>query len=182
MDADSTSQLGDTCNWGFHLAACGHDEVGELVDDKHDVRQETVTLGGQQLAGLELLVVFDDVAALSGFEEVVALVHLNAQGVERAHHFLHIGDDGVLRIGELGQIMALNAVVKRQFHLLRVDHDEFQLRRMLAVKQRSDDGIQSYRLTLTCGTCHEDVRHLGQVEDVGLVGDGLADGAGQGIF
>ena len=78
--------------------------------------------------------------------------------------------------------MALDAVVKRQFHLLRVDHDEFEFRRVLAVKQRGDDGIQSHRLTLTRGTSHEDMRHLGQVEDVGLIGNGLTDGAGQGVF
>ena len=182
VDADGTSQLGDTGYRGFHLTACGHDEVGKLIDDQHNVGQETVTFSREQPARLELLVVFDDVSALGGFEEVVTLVHLYAQGIECAHHFLHIGDDGIFRIGELGQIMALDTVVKRQFHLLRVDHDKFQLRGVLAVEQGSDDGIQSHRFTLTSSTCHQDVWHLSQVEDIGFIGDGLTDGARQGVF
>ena len=45
---------------------------------------------------------------------------------------------------------------------------------MLLVEQGSDDGVQTNRLTLTGGTCNEQVRNLRQIHHEHLVGDGLA--------
>ena len=44
---------------------------------------------------------------------------------------------------------------------------------MLFIEQRGDDGIETYRLTLSCCTSHQKVRRLCQVEHKDLVGDGL---------
>ena len=45
---------------------------------------------------------------------------------------------------------------------------------MLLVEQGSDDGVQTYRLTLTGGAGNEQVRNLRQIHHEHLVGDGLA--------
>ena len=50
---------------------------------------------------------------------------------------------------------------------------------MLFVEQRSDDGVQTNRLTLTSGTSHEQVRHFGQVHHKHLVGNSLSERDGQ---
>ncbi len=88
-----------------------------------------------ELAGGELLVVFFDVTYTGVFHEFVTVVHLYAEGVERTHNLAHIGDDGVFRIRQLGQVVTLDFAVEAEFHLLRVDKDELQLCRVLAVKQ-----------------------------------------------
>ena len=51
---------------------------------------------------------------------------------------------------------------------------------MLFVEQRNQHGIQPTDFTLTRGTGHEHVGHLGEVKDIRLIGDGLANGNGQG--
>ena len=44
---------------------------------------------------------------------------------------------------------------------------------MLLIKQRSDDGIQSDRFTLTGGTGHQHMRHLAQINHENLIGNRL---------
>ena len=108
MDTDGTGQLGQTGDGSLHLAACGHDEVTELVDNQHDVRQITVAVGGGELALAELGVVLLDVAHLRQLQQVVAGIHLRTQRVERVDDLLHIGDDGVVGTGQHGQIVPLD--------------------------------------------------------------------------
>ena len=77
------------------------------------------------------------------------------------HNFGDIGDDGVgIVVGNLGQEMLLDGGVNGEFHFLGVDHHELQFRRVLFVKQRSDDGIQTNRFTLTGGTGYKEVGRL----------------------
>ena len=63
-----------------------------------------------------------------------------------------------------------------KLHHLGVHHHQFQLRRVFLVQQRSDDGIDGYRLTGTRCTGHQQVGRLGQVEHKDLVGDGSSVG------
>ena len=129
---------------------------------------------GVELTVDKLVVVLRNLAHLRNLQQVVALIHLDAERVERAHHLLHVSDDGLLAVRQLGQVVPLDLAVERQLHLLGVDHHKLQLRRMFLVEQRRDDGIQAHRLTRTRGTCHQQVGHLGQVGHKGLVRDGLA--------
>ena len=50
---------------------------------------------------------------------------------------------------------------------------------MFLVEQRRNDGIQTNGFTLTCCTCHQEVRHLCQINHENFVGDGLAEGNGK---
>ena len=76
--------------------------------------------------------------------------------------------------------MAHNLVVEGEFHLLGVHQHKLQLRRVPAVEHAHKHGIQAHRFSLASGTGHEQVRHFGHVEHVGLVADRLAEGNGQG--
>ena len=179
VHAYGAGQLGDAGNGQFHLLACRHDEVAELVDDDNDVRHELVAVFRIELARLELGVVLLDVAHLGLFQQVVAVVHELAQALERLHHLCNVGDDGVVAVGYHGQEMLLDGCVDGELHLLGVDHDKLQFGRVLLVEQRGDDGIQAYRFTLTRGTGNEQVRHLGEVDHEDFVGDGLAQRDGE---
>ena len=132
-----------------------------------------------QSASDEFLVVLGNVSALRFLEEVIALVHFDAERVQRRHHLGRVCDDGFFRIGQLRQVMPLNVVEERQFHFFGIDEYEFQLRWVLPVKQAHQHRIQSHRFTLTGCTRHEEVGHFGQIKYVRLIGDGLADGNGQ---
>ena len=180
VHAHGTGQLGDAGNGQLHLLAGGHNEVAELVDDHHDVRHELMAVVRIELTRLEFGVVLLDVAHLGLLQQVVAVVHELAEAFERLHHLGHIGDDGVLVVvGYLGQEMVLDGGIDGELHLFGVDHHEFQLGRMFLVEQRGDDGVQTHGLTLTRGTGHQQVGHLGEIHHEHLVGDGLSQGYGE---
>ena len=124
----------------------------------------------------ELVVVFGYLTHTRLTEQLVTLVHLDTEAVEGTHDLAHVGDDGLLAVGQLCQIVALNLVVKGEFHLLGVHHDELEFRRVLLEEQRGDDGVETHGLTCTSGTRHEEVGHLGEVGDVGFVANGFAEG------
>ena len=132
-----------------------------------------------ELAAQELLVVFGNLPFTCDAEQLVAVVHLDAEGLQRADYLVGIGDDSFFLVRQLGQIMLLQQAVEIQLDLLGVYHHKLQLTRMLCEEQRSDDGVQADRLTSTGGTCNEQVRHLGKVHEERLAGDGDAEGYGQ---
>src|SRR6266540_3450330 len=70
MDPDRPRLLGDLDDRFLHLPALAHDQVGQLVDDDHDVRQ--ALFGSHPLAGVERR----DVAGGLCRERLVALLHL----------------------------------------------------------------------------------------------------------
>ena len=68
-----------------------------------------------------------------------------------------------------------DGVVHRELHLFGVNHHQLQFLWMLLVEQRRNDGIQTNGFTLTCCTCHQEVRHLSQINHENFVGNGLAE-------
>ena len=76
-----------------------------------------------QLAVDKLRVIFLDVTASCVLEELVTVVHFHAQRIQCLYHLRHVGDDGILSVGQLGQEMAFNRRIDGKFHLLRVDDD-----------------------------------------------------------
>ena len=180
VNADGPRQLRQTCNGHLHLLARRHDQVGKLVDDEHDVRQVAVAVLRIQLAPDKLGVVLLEVAALGILEQLVPLVHFEAQRLDGPDHLAVVGDDRLFAVRQLGEVVALDVVEEGQFHLLRIHQDKLELARVLLVEQGDQHRVEAHGFTLTGGTGHEHVRHLGQVEDVRLVGDGLSNGDGQG--
>ena len=71
--------------------------------------------------------------------------------------------------------MVEELVVGGELDHLRIDEDEFQFGGVLAVQQRRHDHVQADGLALLRRTCDEEVRCVGEVEDLDLLGDGIAD-------
>ena len=134
VDADGTGELCQTGQRLLHLASCRHDQVAELIDNDHDIRHISVTRHRRELACTEFGIVFLDITHLRHLQQVVAVVHLHAQGVERAHHLFRVGDDGIAVVGQRGQIVVLDGRIEREFHLLRIHQHELHLARMLGVE------------------------------------------------
>ena len=130
----------------------------------------------------ELVVVLRYVSHASLLEQRVAVVHFLGQGVERLHNLCNVGYDWFFLVRHFRQELTLYLAVQRELHLLRVNHHELHVSRMLGIQQRCDDGVQSDRLTLTGSTSHEHVRRLGKVEDEHLVRDSLTKSYRQSVF
>ena len=174
VDADGAGLLGQARHGGFDLLG-RHDEVGELVDHHDDIGHEAVAVQRVQPPGGEFLVVLGDVPGSGLLAELQPVVHLRAERIERIDRLAGIGDDGFVFRLHLGQKMTFDLGVERKLDHLGVDHHEFQLRGVLAVEQRGDDGVQSDGLALSRGSGHQQVRHLGQIENEILVLDRAAD-------
>ena len=180
VDAHGARLLCDAGDGQLNLLAGRHDEVAILVDDHHDVGHELMSVLGVQLALGELLVVFLDVAHVGLHQQFVAGVHLHAEALQRAYHLAGVGDDGRLGLfGQSGEEVLVDVTVDAELHHLGVYEHNLQLGGVLLVEQRGEDGVQTYRFSLSRGTGHQQVGRLGQVEHEHLVGDGLAHGAGQ---
>ena len=72
MNADGAGHLGETCDGLFDIGAVEHHEVGELVDDDHDVGQRfLVDVLEEILAAMfKEFVELIDVADVVGGEEL----------------------------------------------------------------------------------------------------------------
>ena len=66
--------------------------------------------------------------------------------------------------------------IRRELHHLRVHHHQFQLRGVLLIEQRRDDGVDGNGLTRSRSTGYQQVRRLGEVEHKDLIRDGSAVG------
>ena len=76
--------------------------------------------------------------------------------------------------------MLFQSGVDVELHHLGVHQDELQLRGVLLVEQRGDDGVQAHGLALPRCARHEQVGGFGEVEHEDLVRDGAPQGHGQG--
>ena len=68
-----------------------------------------------------------------------------------------------------------DAIIDGQFEHLWIDHDQATLFRTKAVEQRQDHGVDRNGFTRAGGSCHQQVRHLGEVGDNRLAIDGFAE-------
>ena len=107
-----------------------------------------------------------DVPNLGPAQELVALVHLVAGPGQDRLGLLHVGDDRVHQVRD--------PLVLRKLDLLGVDQDHLDLVGALGHEDREDHGVQADRLARPGAAGHQQVGHLGQVEDQGLALDVLA--------
>lgn len=127
VDADGSGELRDSADGEFDFFAGCHDEVAKFVDDDDDVGHEVVAFFGVELAVDEFFVVFLYVSTACLFEQVVAGVHFDAEGVEGADDLVGLCDDGFFCVGEFGQVVVFYWCVDGEFYFLGVDDDEFEL-------------------------------------------------------
>ena len=112
------------------IAGCQH-ELRHLIhhDDKI----------GHLHAAPDMLIVFRDVSHFGALHLFIAHIHFADNPAQRF--------DGALRIGDHGRDQMRDAVVRRQFQLFRVDHQEAELGGRQPIQQRQDHRIQPDRLS-----------------------------------
>ena len=81
MDTHSSGFLGYAGDRHFYILACGHDKVTELVNHYHDVRHISMAFLRIEFTVLEQVVVFYHGADICILEQLVAAVHLYAEGL-----------------------------------------------------------------------------------------------------
>ena len=159
VDAGGTRLLGDPDDRLLDVARGDHHQVGELVDDREDVRVgrvDPLAAGrGGDLALLDLAVEVVDVPDAGGPHVLVALLHLLDQPGQRGGGLLGVGDDRRDQVRD--------AVVGRQLDHLRVDQDHPQLVGRGPQQQRGQQRVDAAGLTGTGRTGDQQVRHLRQV-------------------
>ena len=120
----------------FNVGAVEHHEVGQLVDDDDEEGKGLLFLAiveeGRHRA-FEELVVLVDVAYAAAGEELEAALHF-ADGVAQ-------GVGCQLGLGDDGRKEMRNAFIHAEFHALRIDEDEPDLRRSRAIEQAHDHRI-----------------------------------------
>jgi hypothetical protein len=83
------------------------------------------------------------------------------------------------RTRQLGQKVSFNLVEQRQFHLFWIHQNKLELGRVLLVNQRRQNHVETHRLALAGRSCHEQVRHFGQIGYKHLVGNGFTQSNGK---
>ena len=135
VHADGSSELCDTRNGEFHFLSRGHNKVAKLVDDDNNIGHIFMTIFRVELTGREFGIIFLDVSRLGTLEQVVSVIHQLAEALERLDHLSDVGDDGIVAIRDSCKEMVFYGRIDTELHLLGVDHDEFQLRRVFLIEQ-----------------------------------------------
>ena len=190
VDAGRARKLRDAADGEFHFFANVHHEVGKLVDDDDDVGQLIAQIvlgrllpclfGGLRgsLPRLHFGVVLPDVARAHFREHLQAALHLGNAPAERASCFFGLRDNGYVKVRD--------AVVRREFHALRIDHDEAHFGGRGAHEDGHDHGVDGHGFARAGGAADKQVRHLCQVGHDAVALDVFADGdlqrAGTGVF
>ena len=135
MDAYGAGLLGQTGYRLLDFPSGSHKQVGELVDYNHYVRHVCMTLERVQLAAQELLVILCNLPLTCNAQQLVAVVHLDAERFQRTDYFVGVGNYGFILVGQLGQIVLLQQTVEVELNLLGVYHHKLQLAGMLGEEQ-----------------------------------------------
>ena len=159
VDAGGAGLLRDPDDVVLDVAGRDHHQVGQLVDDRQDVRVGAVDpLAARRrgdLALLDLAVEVVDVPHTGGLHVLVALLHLLDQPGQRG--------GGLLRVGDDRRDQVRDAVVGRQLDHLGVDQDHPQLVGRGPQQQRRQHRVDAAGLTGTGRAGDQQVRHLREV-------------------
>ena len=189
VDARRTRLLCEPLDEEFDLLARRHHQVGQLVDDHHDLRHRFIIellflvlrLAADRIpAGLDLfaqrqalglgdahlVVEIDEAADLELAHHPIALLHLLHRPFQCAHRLGGLGHHGGEKVR--------NVVIDRQFEHLGIDHDHAQRFRRHPVKQRKDHRVEADRLARSGGARDQQVRHRREVGDHRIARDVLA--------
>ena len=171
MDAHGAGHLGEAGDGLLHLVRAHHHEVGQLVDDDHDVVERLQGLAFLVLALLLLrpddVVELLDVAHALGGELADALLHLPDRPLEDVRGDLGIGDHGGEEVGDV--------LVDPELEALGVDEDQAHLVRGGAEEEARDHAVEPDALAGAGGAGDQQVGHGREVGEVGLPAHGLAE-------
>ena len=137
------------------VLALAHHQVGQLVDDDDDVRHPVFRIHPG-------LVERPDVAGRGAGEPPVARLHLVDRPLERGLGPLGLGDDRHEQVRQ--------AVVGRELDPLEVHEDHPDVVRGRLAQQARDQRVDHDALARAGRAGDEQVRHLGEVDRLGLAG------------
>src|SRR5699024_812019 len=156
VDTCRTSLLCDAHDGVFDFLRCGHHQVRQLVDDTDDKRIWThLTLRARrccQFTRTHLAVEVLDVAHTSRLHVHVALFHLFYQPLQ--------GSRSLLRLRNEWRCQVRNALIRRQFHHLRIHQNQAHIFGSSPSQQRDQQGVDKCRFTGTGSAGDQQVRHL----------------------
>ena len=150
MDAGGARHLRQPADLPLDVLGGGHHQVGQFIDDEHDV--------GQRLSAFLFAhrrVVGVDVAHAEVAEKLIAIIHLHQQPGQRTHHLLDVGDHLAVEVRD--------AVVAGQLDHFGIDHHEAQAFRAMLHQQAGDDRVDANRLARTGCAGDQHVRCFGQI-------------------
>ena len=149
--------LRDTRNHHFRIAPeLPHHEIRKFIDHDHNPRH---------LFGFIFLLVikFLQVPRTLFRKSREAAAHFRNHPPERLERLFRFRNDGRKEMRD--------AVVKRKFHALRIDENEFELVRRVLVEERNEERVHTHRFPRARGTCNEEVRHIGKIVNNCLAGN-----------
>ena len=166
------------------LLAGDHHQISQLVDDHNDIRhrlerlrcfrrerQRIRQLGAHLLSVTDTMIESGNIAHANRRHELVAPFHLADAPIKRVGCLLHIHDDRRQQVR--------NTFVDRQLEHLRVNQDQADFLRFGLVEQRKNHRVDTDRLARAGRSRHQQVRHLGEVDDHRLTTNILAERHGQ---
>ena len=116
----------------------------------------------------DLFVVIDDVAGVDIGQEFVAPLHFAHRPPKGQRRLLRLGNHRKKQMG--------NPFVERKFQHLWIDHDDTNLFGSRLVEERDDHRIDRHRFSGAGGPGNQEMRHFGQIGDVGDPFDILPQG------
>ena len=146
------------------VLALAHHEVGELVDDDHDVRQAVRRIHPRLVERL-------DVAGRGTGEPAIAVLHLAHRPLERGLRPLGLRDHRDQQVRQ--------AVVAGELDPLEVHQDHPGVVRGRIAQQAGDQRIDHHALAGAGGARDQQVGHLGQVHGLGPARDVAPQREGQ---
>ena len=161
MDAGGAGLLGQPDDRILDVLALAHHQVGEFVDDDDDVRHPVFRIDPG-------LVERADVAGRRAGQPPVARLHLVDRPLERGLRPVGLGDDRHEQVGQ--------AVVGGQLDALEVHEDHPDVVRRGLAQQARDERVDHDALARAGGAGDEQVRHLGEVDGLGLAGHVAPEG------
>ena len=171
MYADGTRHLCQTRDRFLNFLAADHHQVGKLIDDDHDIRQNSMRLA----VVIPLLVVVHlprlyvvavDISNTVAGKVFVSSLHLNDGPAKRDSSTFRIGYD---RRGKMRDVS-----VKAELESPRIDHDEFHFIGSRLIKYRHHERIDADGFARARCSRDQKMRHFGEVSNVLCSIDGLA--------
>ena len=170
--ACGTGFLRQAGNLLLHFFAFHHHQIGQFINDDHDVRQffQGFWFIGREAewveqrfvgftSGLYFVIKACQLAHAHVCEQAVATLHFGHAPIEGIGSLLHVGHDRREQMGD--------TFIYRQFQHFRVYHDEAHFFGRGLVEHGQNHGIDGNRFARTRGACHQNVGHFAQISHHG---------------
>ena len=163
MDSGSPGLGGNSSDGNIHLLSHHSDDISKLIHYKKNVWNLLHTL---HLTGTDLLIKAIDVSYTIPGQHAVSSLHFRHQPLQSL--------DCSLRLSDYRCEKMRNSIVDSKLNHLRVHHNQSYVLRTLLIDDGIDEGVDTYTLSTSSGTCNDHMRHLGHIDYYRLSSNGLS--------